>query len=57
MLLMLEGGAPLMLAVIPLLWALAAGSAAVLRLDTPEDLAVLAAGVVGLGLLVWKRRR
>jgi hypothetical protein len=46
MLLMLEGGAPLMLAVIPLLWALAAGSAAVLRLDTPEDLAVLAAGVV-----------
>jgi hypothetical protein len=57
MLLMLEGGAPLTLAILPLLWALAAGSAAVLRLETPEDLSVLVAGVVGSGLLVWKRRR
>ena len=56
MLLMLEGRAPLTLAVIPLLWSLAAGSAAVLRLGIAEDVSVLLAGVVGFGLLVWKRR-
>jgi hypothetical protein len=55
-LLMLEG-VPLFLAVIPLLWSLAGGSAAVFRLRTPEDLALLAAGVAGFALLVWKRRR
>ena len=55
MLLMLEGRAPLTLAVIPLLWSLAAGSAAVLRLGILEDVSVLLAGVVGFGLLVWKR--
>jgi hypothetical protein len=57
MLLMLEGVAPLYLAVIPLLWSLAAGSAAVVRLGILEDLALLVAGVIGFGLLVWKRRR
>jgi uncharacterized protein DUF6064 len=57
MLLMLEGRAPLYLAVIPLLWSLAAGSAAVLRLGIAEDLSVLLAGGVGFGLLVWKRRQ
>jgi Family of unknown function (DUF6064) len=57
MLLMLEGAAPLYLAVIPLLWALAAGSAAVLILRIPEDWGLLLAGVIGFGLLVWKRRR
>lgn len=57
MLLLLEGRAPLTLAVIPLLWALAAGSAAVLRLGIAEDLSVLLAGVVGFALLVWKRRQ
>jgi hypothetical protein len=56
MLLMLEGRAPLTVAVIPLLWALAAGSAAVLRLGILEDASVLLAGVAGFGLLVWKRR-
>jgi hypothetical protein len=56
MLLMMEGAAPLYLVAIPLLWSLAAGSAAVLRLDAPEDLSLLLAGVVGFGLLVWKRR-
>jgi hypothetical protein len=56
MLLMLEGRAPLTLAMIPLLWSLAAGSAAVLRLGILEDASVLLAGVVGFGLLVWKRR-
>jgi hypothetical protein len=55
-LLMLDG-APLMLAVIPLVWSLAAGTAAVVRLGTPEDLSLLVAGVAGFGLLVWKRRR
>lgn len=57
MLLLLEGRAPLYLAVIPLLWALAAGSAAVVRLGILEDASVLLAGVVGFGLLVWKRRQ
>jgi len=56
-LLMLEGGVPLYLAVIPFLWALAGASAAVLRLGIREDLSLLLAGVTGLGLLVWKRRR
>lgn len=55
MLLML--GAPLYLAVIPLLWSLAAGSAAVLLLGIPEDSSVLLGGVVGFGLLVWKRQQ
>ncbi len=57
MLLMLEGRAPLTLAAIPLLWSLAAGSAAVLRLGIVEDWSVLLAGVVGFALLVWKLRR
>ena len=54
-LLMLEG-APLYLAAIPFLWSLIGGSA-VFLLGVPEDLSLLLAGVVGLGLLVWKRRR
>jgi hypothetical protein len=57
MLLMLEDRAPLYLAVIPLLWSLAAGSAAMLLLGIPEDSSLLLAGVVGFGLLVWKRRQ
>src|SRR4029077_3052899 len=57
MLLMLEDRAPLYLAVIPLLWSLAAGSAAMLLLGIPEDSSVLLGGVVGFGLLVWKRRQ
>lgn len=57
MLLMLEGGAPLYLAAIPLLWSLAGGSAAVILLATPEDLSLVLAGVVGFALLVWKRRQ
>jgi hypothetical protein len=43
--------------VIPLLWSLAAGSAAVLLLGISEDWSVLLAGVVGFGLLVWKHRQ
>jgi hypothetical protein len=57
MLLLLEGRAPLYVAVIPLLWSLAAGSAAVIRLGILEDASVLLAGVVGFGLLIWKRRQ
>jgi Family of unknown function (DUF6064) len=57
MLLMLEGGAPLYLVAIPFLWSLAGGSAAVFILRIPEDVSLLLAGVVGLGLLVWKRRQ
>jgi hypothetical protein len=55
-LLMLEA-APRTLAVIPLVWSLAAGTAAVVRLGTPEDLALLVAGIAGFGLLVWRRRQ
>lgn len=50
MLLLLEASAPLYLAVIPLLWSLAAGSAAVIRLGILEDSSVLLAGVVGFAL-------
>ena len=57
MLLMLEGGAPLYLAAIPFLWSLAGGSAAVILLGIPEDMSLLLAGIVGLGLLVWKSRQ
>jgi hypothetical protein len=57
MLLMLEGRAPLYAAAIPLLWSLTAGSAAVLLLGIPEDWSVLLAGLVGFGLLVWKRQQ
>jgi hypothetical protein len=56
-LLMLEGRAPLYLAVIPLLWSLAAGSAALLLLGIPEDSSVLLGGILGFGLLVWKRQQ
>ena len=57
MLLMLEGGAPLYLFAIPVLWSLAGGSAAVFILRIPEDVSLLVAGVIGCSLLVWKRRR
>jgi Family of unknown function (DUF6064) len=57
MLLMLETGPRRTLAVIPLLWALAAGTAAVVRLGTPEDLSLLVAAVAGFGLIAWKGRR
>lgn len=56
-LLMLDGRAPLLLAIIPLLWALAAGSAGIVRLGAPEDWSLLLAGIVGFGLLTWKRRQ
>jgi len=55
-LLLLEGGAPLHLAAIPFLWSLAGGSA-VFLLGIPEDTSLLVAGIVGFGLLLWKRRR
>jgi hypothetical protein len=55
-LLMLESGVPLYFVAIPLVWSLAGGSAAVFLLRTPEDLSLLIAGIVGLGLLVWKSR-
>src|SRR5262245_13424406 len=57
MLMMLERRVPLFLAVIPLLWSLAAGSAAVFRLHMPEDWSLLLAGIVGFSLLIWKRRQ
>jgi hypothetical protein len=57
MLLMLEGGAPLYLFAIPVLWSLAGGSAAVFILRIPEDVSLVVAGVVGSSMLVWKRRQ
>jgi hypothetical protein len=54
-LLMLEGRSAVLLGVLPLLWALAAGLAAVVRLGAPEDWSLLLAGIVGFTLLVWKR--
>jgi len=51
---MLEGGAPLYLFAIPVLWSLAGGSAAVFILRIPEDVSLLVAGVVGPCMLVWK---
>lgn len=56
-LMLLEGRVPLYLAVIPLLWSLAGGSAAVFLLRVPEDWSLLLGGIVGFGLLVWKRRQ
>jgi hypothetical protein len=56
-LMMLEGRVPLYLAVIPLLWSLAGGSAAVFLLRIHEDWSLLLGGVVGFSLLVWKRRQ
>ena len=55
MLLMLEGGVPLYLLAIPVLWSLAGGSAAVFILRIPEDVSLLVAGVGCI--LVWKRRQ
>jgi len=56
-LLMLEGRPAVLLGVLPLLWALAAGTAAIVRLGAPEDWSLLLAGIVGFTLLVWKRRQ
>jgi hypothetical protein len=56
-LLMLEGRPAVLLGVLPLLWALAAGTAAIVRLSAPEDWSLLLAGIVGFTLLVWKRRQ
>ena len=56
-LLMLDGRPPILLAIIPLLWALAAGGSAIVRLGAPEDWSLLLAGIVGFGLLYWKRRQ
>jgi len=56
MLLLSEGRVPLHLAVIPVLWCLIGGTAAWL-LNVPEDLALLLAGVSGMALVLWKKRR
>jgi hypothetical protein len=55
-LLMLKGRSAVLLGVLPLLWALAAGLAAVVRLGAPEDWSLLVGGIVGFTLLVWKRQ-
>jgi hypothetical protein len=55
-LLMLKGRPTVLLGVLPLLWALAAGLAAVVRLGAPEDWSLLVGGIVGFTLLVWKRQ-
>ena len=47
---------PLHLAAIPLLWTLVAGATA-WTLTIPQDLALLAAGLAGFGLILWKNRR
>jgi hypothetical protein len=56
MLLLVEGRAPFALAAIPVLWSLIGGSA-VFLLGIPEDISLLAAGVLSAGLLVWKARQ
>ena len=55
-LLMLKGRPAVLLGVLPLLWALAAGAAAVVRLGAPEDWSLLIGGIVAFTLLVWKRQ-
>src|SRR5262245_1928180 len=54
-LLMLEGRSAVLIGVLPLLWSLAAGLAAIVRLGAPEDWSLLLSGIVGFTLLVWKR--
>ena len=56
LLLLTEGRTPLHLVVIPVLWSLASGAMAWV-LTSPQGLAIPAAGIGGLGLIVWKRRR
>ena len=57
MLLMAERRSPLLLAALPLVWALIGGSAVFLLGSITEDLSLLVAGVAAFSLLVWKRRR
>jgi hypothetical protein len=56
LLLLVEGRTPLHLVVLPLIWALIGASAAWL-LAVPEDLSLLAAGLGGFALVLWKNRR
>ena len=56
LLLLVESRTPLHLVAIPVLWSLVGGAAAWL-LAVPEDLALLLAGLCGLGLVLWKNRR
>jgi hypothetical protein len=55
MLLLAKGRTPLYLMIIPVLWSLAAGTAA-WKLEIREDIALPVAGVVGLALVLWKNR-
>ena len=55
MLLMVRGRTPLHLTVIPLIWSLIGGSAALL-LAVPEDASAPLAALIGLTLIVWKNR-
>jgi hypothetical protein len=56
LLLMIGGHTPLHLVVLPLIWSLIGASAAWL-LAVPEDLSLLAAGLVGAVLVIYKNRR
>lgn len=56
LLLLVRGRTPRHLLVIPLLWSLVGGSAAWF-LAVPEDLSLLAAGLIGLALALWQNRR
>jgi hypothetical protein len=56
LLLLTAGRTPLHLAIIPLLWILVAGATA-WALSIPQDIALPAAGLAGLGLSLWRNRR
>jgi hypothetical protein len=56
MLLLASGRTPIHLAIIPLAWTLVAGATAWI-LWIPQDLPLPVVGVVGFGLLLWKRWR
>jgi Family of unknown function (DUF6064) len=56
LLLLVDGRAPLHLAVIPLLWALVAGATGWI-LSIPQDVAVAVAGFAAFCLILWKTAR
>jgi hypothetical protein len=56
LLLLIEGRAPIRLAIVPLLWAVVAAATAWI-LGIAQDLALLAAGLGALFLMLWKNRR
>jgi hypothetical protein len=56
LLLLVAGRTPWYLAIVPLLWTVVAGATAWI-LWIPQDLGLPAAGLLAIGLLLWKNRR